>query len=73
MNSGWDYTNFDFKVLPRCRTCLHTDATHYPKLGVVNKPPYPCREQACKCKEFLPQDNLKYLEYMEEVHGQKAD
>jgi len=59
-----DYTNF--VALPKCRTCKHIDIAHFPKFGKPKLPPLPCRDKDCKCVEYLPEDNLEYLEYMHE-------
>lgn len=56
----------DIVYLPKCRTCKHIDMAHYPLMGKPNLPPLPCRERLCKCTEYLPTDNLEYLEYMHE-------
>ena len=61
---GYDYTNFG-STEPRCRTCNHRKGMHFNKLGKQGyQPPVPC--SGCKCVEYLPKDNLEYLEYM---HG----
>ena len=66
----------DYKqeISPSCRTCEHSKDFHYPGLGKPRVPPLPCRYGAasrnltisCMCKEYLPEDNLEYLEYMHE-------
>jgi hypothetical protein len=50
------------KSFDKCRTCKHsyvshTDIIHNPSVCqyVVNG--------SCRCKEFLPKDNLEFLEY----------
>lgn len=62
-NSVWNAKDILEK---HCRTCTHNIVAHYQMLGKQNKPPYPCREGRCKCIEYLPTDNLEYLEYMNE-------
>ena len=61
-----------------CRTCEHSKDFHYPSLGKPVIPPLPCKYGAanrnliisCLCKEYLPEDNLEYLEY---EHAKKTD
>lgn len=53
-------------ISPGCRSCKHTKDFHYPNYGLPNIPPLPCKGPYCKCKEYLPVDNLEYLEYMNE-------
>lgn len=61
-----DYTT---KPSPRCRTCNHTFNFHYHDYGFPARvPPVPCKYERCKCKEYLPEDNLEYLEYKNEHH-----
>jgi len=61
-------------IEPNCRTCRHSAGFHYRNYGHANVPPLPCKfSSRCKCKEYLPADNLEYVEYMEEYHGQKEN
>jgi hypothetical protein len=48
----------------QCRNCKHRKIWH-PKnkcidLTIINKYEFKC----CKCKEFIPGDNLDYIEYL---------
>lgn len=53
----------------RCRTCNHTLDFHYHDYGFPARvSPAPCKDSRCKCKEYLPLDNLEYLEHMNEHH-----
>ena len=69
----------EYKIVmnPSCRTCEHSQDFHYPWFGMPNVPPRPCRlkqkYKICKCKEYLPSDNLEYLEYMEKMYARTGE
>lgn len=44
-----------------CRTCRHYYLSH---TDIGHEPSF-CHNiiRSCKCKEFLPEDNLEFLEY----------
>jgi hypothetical protein len=50
-----------------CRTCKHERFGHYAgKCGAVRRWDGKC---ACKCKEFVPPDNLDYMEWLAKKRG----
>jgi hypothetical protein len=49
--------NFD-----RCRVCNHSYLSHTDFKNIPSKCQY-IVDGNCKCVEFLPQDNLEFLEY----------
>ena len=55
--------SFDFKY-HRCRTCNHTQTSHYKgggscRFGLGDGPAWEC----INCFEYVPLDNLEYLEW----------
>lgn len=60
---------YKMMIFPKCRTCKHEKPMHYRLYGMHQTPPFPCNHTTCRCKEFLPTDNLEYLEYKNERCG----
>jgi hypothetical protein len=62
--------DYQEKPEPRCRTCSHGRGFHYPDYGGPMTFPLPCKYETtyrrCKCIEYLPTDNLEFLEYCEQ-------
>jgi len=59
-----------------CRNCHHVGAWHVDghdneKLIPCDKPKRSKKISYCKCMNFVPADNLKYLELMSEKKGKK--
>ncbi|MGH7974891.1 MAG: hypothetical protein ACREBR_05150 [bacterium] len=66
------------KAMGKCRTCDHTHLAHGPTF--VNKKKGRCMDVTptnkdyhvrCKCRLFIPKDNLEYLEWVEQCKEAK--
>jgi len=48
--------------IKRCRNCNHAHLAEQP--GCIDQEGWNTVFVICKCKEYLPKDNLEYLEYL---------
>lgn len=64
------------KALARCRNCNHIKMIHsFLNCNKSNCIDYKVdvagKSKRCKCKEYLPKDNLEFLEYKLDEKGKK--
>jgi hypothetical protein len=57
-------TALEHLMLMRCRTCRHANGWH--DGGALDQS---CLWTSCSCKEFVPSDNLDYVEWLAEKRG----
>lgn len=63
------------KGISKCRTCNHTRLVHYKSrdcIFVNSDVRKTYSYKRCKCHEFLPLDNLEYLEFMNSKNKKKG-
>lgn len=70
IGSGPYYTTRVAVDIKRCRSCNHAHLAEQP--GCVDTNGYDVVFQSiCSCKEYLPKDNLEYLEYLDKKKTSK--
>jgi phospholipase C len=65
-NTGGLSSNITFNPIidiKRCRNCNHAHLAEQP--GCIDQEGWNTIFVVCKCTEYLPKDNLEYLEYLD--------